>query len=156
MRNLLNKLGLLVPCAALLTAQAPLAPTRLAGDHIASRASALKGSLKDGVATESLANWGNHSFMVIRREATGQAEFHENQADIIIVRAGRATMQIGGKVVGGKPTAPGEIRGTSIDGGEVVSLSPGDVIHVQPKTPHMAILEKGQFVEYMTIKVDAK
>jgi mannose-6-phosphate isomerase-like protein (cupin superfamily) len=152
----MHKSWLLIPCAALLVAQTPPAPTRMAADQLASQVSALKGKLKDGVASQSLANWGNHSFMVIRREADGQAEFHENQADIIIVRAGKATMRIGGKVVGGKTTAPGEIRGTGIEGGEVVALNVGDVIHVDPKTPHQALLAKGQSVEYMTIKVDAK
>ena len=128
----------------------------MAGNDVAGHLTALKGKLKDGVASEVLANWGNHSFMVIRREADGQAEYHETQADIIIIRAGSATMKIGGKVVGGKTTAPGEIRGTSIEGGEIVQMNPGDVIHVNPKTPHQALLARGQTVEYMTIKVDSK
>ncbi len=152
----MNRLWLVLPCAALMLAQTPGAPTRMAGSDVGSHLTALKGKLKDGVASEVLANWGNHSFMVIRREADGQAEFHESQADIIIIRAGSATMKIGGKVIGGKTTAPGEIRGTSIEGGEIVQLNPGDVIHVNPKTPHQALLARGQMVEYMTIKVDSK
>lgn len=136
--------------------QSPAAPTRMGAGDVAGHVTALKGKMKDGVASETLGNWGNHSFMVIRRDADGQAEFHETQADIIIVRAGSATMKIGGKVVGGKTTAPGEIRGTSIEGGEIVQLNPGDVIHVNPKTPHQALLKKGQTVEYMTVKVDSK
>ena len=52
------------------------------------------------VATEQLGKLGNHSTMLAYREADGEAELHERQADIFIVQAGAATLVVGGKVVG--------------------------------------------------------
>jgi len=116
----------------------------------------LAGKLKDGLASETLANWGNHLVMLVHREATGQSEFHENQADIIIVRSGSGNIILGGSVQGGKTTAPGEIRGASISGGQKQALHTGDVLHVPPKTAHQVVLAPGEKIEYLAVKVDAR
>jgi len=42
---------------------------------------------------------------------------HEKQSDLIIVQSGHATIIIGGRILSGQTTAPNEIRGTSIEGG---------------------------------------
>src|SRR3989442_841757 len=92
---------------------------------------ALHKAMKDGIASETLGNWGNHLLLKTRREASsGQAESHEKQADLIVVQSGQATIVIGGKIVNGKTTAPNEIRGTSIEGGESQPLKAGDIVHV--------------------------
>jgi len=124
--------------------------------QIKEHSQALSGKMQNGSASEVLANWGNHSLMIVRRTATGQAEFHEKQADIIIVRSGAGTMLLGGSVEGGKTTAPGEIRGSGIQGGEKQMLHVGDVVHVPPKTPHQVLLEPGETIDYFAIKVDAQ
>lgn len=49
--------------------------------------------------------------MVIHRESSGQAEWHEKQADLFIVESGEATLVVGGTVVDPKTTEPNEIRG---------------------------------------------
>jgi mannose-6-phosphate isomerase-like protein (cupin superfamily) len=108
------------------------------------------------VATENLANYGNHTFMVAYREGSGEAELHENQADFFIVQSGQAILMVGGTVVGGRTTAPGEIRGASISGGEKKQLSVGDIVHIPVRVPHQVLLEgNGQFT-YAVIKVDSK
>jgi mannose-6-phosphate isomerase-like protein (cupin superfamily) len=112
--------------------------------------------MKAGLASDILANWGNHSIQITRRDATGQAEFHEKQADIIIIRSGRASIKIGGKILDGKTTAPNEIRGTTIEGADIHPLNEGDIIHIPVKTPHQVLLETGQTIEYFAIKVDAQ
>ncbi len=71
-----------------------------------------------------------------RRESAGMAEVHEKDADIIYVQDGSATFVTGGTVVEGKPTAPDEIRGKEITGGETRTISKGDVIIVPAGTPH--------------------
>ena len=56
---------------------------------------ALHGVMKDGLASETLGNWGNHLLLKTRREASsGRAELHERQSDLIIVQSGRATLTI--------------------------------------------------------------
>ena len=78
----------------------------------------------------------NYMVHASRRDAAGQAEVHVRDADIIYVLEGSTTFVTGGTVVDGKTTAPDEIRGTRIDGGESRRLGKGDVIIVPNGTPH--------------------
>jgi uncharacterized protein GlcG (DUF336 family)/mannose-6-phosphate isomerase-like protein (cupin superfamily) len=71
-----------------------------------------------------------------RRDKPGLAEVHEQDADIIYVMEGTATLVTGGAVVDAKPTAPGEVRGREISGGEARHIAKGDVIIVPAGTPH--------------------
>jgi uncharacterized protein GlcG (DUF336 family)/mannose-6-phosphate isomerase-like protein (cupin superfamily) len=70
------------------------------------------------------------------RDKAGAVEVHEQDADIIYVLDGSATFVTGGEIVGGKPSAPGEIRGTDVKGGETRQISKGDVIIIPAGTPH--------------------
>ncbi|MDX2030099.1 MAG: cupin domain-containing protein [Blastocatellia bacterium] len=70
------------------------------------------------------------------RDKAGQVEVHEQDADIIYVLDGSATLVTGGEIVGGRTIAPGEIRGAEIRGGETRLISKGDVIVVPAGTPH--------------------
>lgn len=105
------------------------------------------------VATDNIATVGNRSFMVAHREGSGQAEWHEKQADVMFISSGQVTMVYGGTVVDGKTTAPGEIRGASIAGGTEVQLGPGDVLHIPARTPHQMKLAPGAQVTYFVTKV---
>jgi uncharacterized protein GlcG (DUF336 family)/mannose-6-phosphate isomerase-like protein (cupin superfamily) len=78
----------------------------------------------------------NYKVHASHRDAAGMAEVHEKDTDIIYVLDGTATFVTGGTVVGGKTTAQDEIRGTSIEGGEVRKLVKGDVIIIPNRTPH--------------------
>jgi mannose-6-phosphate isomerase-like protein (cupin superfamily) len=108
------------------------------------------------VATEQLGKFGRHSTMVAYREASGEAELHESMADIFIVQAGEATLVAGGQIVGGKSTAPGEIRGESITDGVKRRIAPGDVIHIPANMPHQVLLDPGARFTYMVVKVDSR
>jgi mannose-6-phosphate isomerase-like protein (cupin superfamily) len=104
--------------------------------------------MKNGLASETLGHWGNHLLLKTRREASsGQAEWHERQADLIVVQSGQATILIGGKIINAKTTAANEIRGTSIEGGEKQALKAGDVVHVPAKTPHQVLLDAEQTLD---------
>jgi mannose-6-phosphate isomerase-like protein (cupin superfamily) len=107
------------------------------------------------VAAETLANWGNHLAMIAHREGDGEAELHEKQADVFVVQSGEATLVIGGQVQGGRTTAPGEIRGPSIKGGEKRPLAAGDVAHIPAKIAHQLLIAPGKHFTYFVIKVDA-
>jgi mannose-6-phosphate isomerase-like protein (cupin superfamily) len=106
------------------------------------------------LAMEQLGRFGNHSLMAVHREGDGEAEIHETQVDIFIVENGEANLVIGGQVVGGKITAPNEIRGPSIKGGQRVRLGPGDVVHIPAKTAHQVLVEAGKQFTYLIVKVD--
>jgi mannose-6-phosphate isomerase-like protein (cupin superfamily) len=105
------------------------------------------------VASETLATDGNTTFMIAHREGSGQSEWHATQADVIVISKGEATITLGGTMVDGKQTAPGEMRGSGINGGTQTKLGPGDVVYIPPKTPHMMTLEPGKQVTYFVTKV---
>ncbi len=96
----------------------------------------------------------NRNYMVhtSRRDQPGLAEIHTLDTDIIYVLGGTATFVTGGSAVEAKETAPNEIRGARIDGGETRQLSKGDVIIVPNNTPHWFKEVGGAFL-YYTIKV---
>lgn len=84
-----------------------------------------------------------------RRDAPGLAEVHLFETDVIYVLEGRATFVTGGAVVEPKTTAPGEIRGSFIDGGSERELGPGDVAIVPPNTPHWFKAVSKPFLYYV-------
>jgi glc operon protein GlcG len=94
----------------------------------------------------------NYMIHTSRRVMPGMAEVHTKDTDLIYVLEGSATFVTGGTVVAGASTAPDEIRGSQIDGGETRLLSKGDVIVVPAGTPHWFKEVRGPFL-YYTIKV---
>jgi uncharacterized protein GlcG (DUF336 family)/quercetin dioxygenase-like cupin family protein len=81
---------------------------------------------------------GARNYMVhaSHRDQAGVAEIHNQDADIVYVLEGTATFVTGGTAVDPKTVAPGEIRGSRIEGGETRKLSKGDVIIVPNGVPH--------------------
>ncbi len=81
---------------------------------------------------------GGRNYMVhaSHRDAAGMAEVHQDDTDIIYVLEGTATLVTGGSVEGGSMTAPREIRGSAIRGGETRRIAKGDVLIVPNDTPH--------------------
>lgn len=99
-----------------------------------------------------LVNNGNYMVHASRRDTEGQVEVHVKDADVIYMLEGTTTFVTGGKVVGGQTTAPDEIRGTSVLGGETRKLTKGDVIVVPKGTPHWFKEVSGP-VLYYVVKV---
>jgi glc operon protein GlcG len=95
---------------------------------------------------------GSFKIHASRRDAAGMAELHERDTDIVHVLEGTATLVTGGTIANGAVTAPGEIRGSSIEGGTSRQLSAGDVVVVPNGTPHWFKEVKGPLV-YFVVKV---
>lgn len=97
---------------------------------------------------------GGRNYMVhaSRREGPGLVEVHTKDTDILYVLKGSATVISGGTVVDGKPTAPDEIRGKEITGGETRELVPGDAMIIPNGVPHWFKSVKGPFL-YFVVKV---
>ncbi|MGH7886074.1 MAG: bifunctional GlcG/HbpS family heme-binding protein/cupin domain-containing protein [Thermodesulfobacteriota bacterium] len=94
----------------------------------------------------------NYKVHASRRTASGMAEVHAKDTDIIYMLEGSATFVTGGTVVDGKTTADDEIRGSEIKGGETRTINKGDVIIVPAGTPHWFKAVKGP-VLYYVVKV---
>ena len=105
------------------------------------------------VATQTVANYGNYSFMVAHREGSGEAEYHATQADIFFVQSGEATLIVGGELVDGKTTAPDEMRAASIKGGTEKKLAAGDVATIPAKVAHQVKLDPAKAFTYFIVKV---
>jgi glc operon protein GlcG len=101
-----------------------------------------------------LVETGAYKVHTSRREAAGMAEVHARDTDVMYILDGTATIVTGGDVVGGKTTAPGEIRGTSIRGGKEQRLVKGDVFIVPNGVPHWFRDVPGP-IEYYVVKVIA-
>src|SRR5271169_6660009 len=89
------------------------------------------GTLFDGTASDK-----NYKVLTARRDKPGEVEIHTLDTDVIYVLDGSDTIVTGGTAVNAKTTAPNELRGPSIEGGETRKLSKGDVLIVPKSVPH--------------------
>lgn len=70
------------------------------------------------------------------REQAGMVEVHDHDADIVYVLDGEAKIVTGGRLLDGKVTGAGEVRGAHLEGGEERQLKKGDVMIIPAGTPH--------------------
>ena len=117
-------------------------------------------SIKDKLAaghptfkSEPLKEYKGHYTMMAHRESTGSSEVHEHEADIFVIEEGEGTLITGGKLVNPHVEKPGELRGSSISGGENVHYSPGDIFHIPAGVPHQLLVDTGKQVTYFVVKV---
>jgi mannose-6-phosphate isomerase-like protein (cupin superfamily) len=116
----------------------------------------LSGKIDDQkFAWQSLGTYGNHLIGISHREGDGSAELHQTQTDIMIVDNGEATLVVGGTMVAPKTIKPHEVRGSSIEGGEIKHLGPGDIVHIPANVPHQLKIKSGGQFTYTVIKVDS-
>src|SRR5271165_6462865 len=82
------------------------------------------------VKADNLAVEGNY------RNKPGVVEVHESLTDVFYITDGETTFVAGGKLEGGAPTGPGQIRGGTISGGTTYHLVKGDTIVIPAGIPH--------------------
>lgn len=104
-------------------------------------------------ASKTIADFPNELFMLAHREADGQVELHETQADVFFVQSGSATLVVGGTMLNGETTAPHERRNGTIQGGTRVKLSAGDVVHIPANMPHQLVLDGAKEFTYFVVKI---
>lgn len=110
----------------------------------------------DHSSRETLADYGNHRFRLLYRDADGRPEQHNNIIDVVIVQSGEGTLLVGGEML--NPTgnsATGEYLGTGIEGGERYPLGPGSVVHIPAGLPHSFLVPEGQHLTYVLVKFPA-
>jgi mannose-6-phosphate isomerase-like protein (cupin superfamily) len=96
------------------------------------------------------------SAFILYREGNSQAEIHTQQADFIFFREGEGAVIVGGKIINGKPTGAGEIRGDAIEGGTTYPVKAGDTLYVPKGAPHQFRLEAGQHFTATIVKITPK
>jgi uncharacterized RmlC-like cupin family protein len=104
-------------------------------------------------AVKQLADFTNESVLLVRREADGQAEWHETQVDVVFVQSGSATLLVGGTLANGETVAPHEKRNGTIQGGIRQKVAAGDLLRIPAKTPHQFLLDGAKEFTYIVLKV---
>jgi mannose-6-phosphate isomerase-like protein (cupin superfamily) len=109
--------------------------------------------LGDGSASEVLKEYPQHAIHLLVRSRNGGAELHERFADLFFVLDGRAALLTGGTVADARTISPGEIRGSSVVGGQQQQLHSGDVAHVPAGLPHQMLVAGDKFVTCLVLKI---
>lgn len=125
-----------------------------AGDIKSKDAALAAKATPEKMTSEQLGKWPNSLAAIGHRKGNGEPEIHTKTQDFFIVQAGEADLLLGGEAVGAKSTAPNELRGGEIKGGQTVHLRPGDIIHIPAGMPHQLLMPKGRDFTYFYIKVD--
>lgn len=97
---------------------------------------------------ETIGNYERHSVYLVLRGKTSPAELHETEADLYVVRRGRATLHLGGELVDAERRPRKQQRGSSVRGGIQREVGPGDVIHIPVGVPHQLVLPEGESFLY--------
>jgi mannose-6-phosphate isomerase-like protein (cupin superfamily) len=90
------------------------------------------------------------------RDRDGKGELHQQLGDVFFVLQGTAILVTGGTISNPATTAPGEIRGASVQDGTRRKLQEGDVVHVSANTPHQMLLDAGSSITYFVVKIPQK
>jgi len=74
--------------------------------------------------------------VIANRGVQRGSEMHDHTNHVFIIVDGEAEFITGGKMTDPKVTAPGQTRGSGIEGGVSHRLTKGDVITIPARTPH--------------------
>jgi hypothetical protein len=110
----------------------------------------------DHSSRETLADYGDHRFRMLYRDADGNPEQHDAIIDVVFIKSGQTTLVMGGTMVGRRATTAGEWVGTRLDGGDRHQLGAGDIVHIPAGVPHSFLVAAGTHVTYVLLKIPAK
>jgi hypothetical protein len=127
--------------AADLKAHAAELPKHVAADHS---------------SRETLADYGDHRFRMLYRDADGNPEQHDGVIDVVFVQSGEGVLVMGGTMAGKRATSAGEWLGTSLGGGDRHPLAAGAIVHIPAGIPHSFLVPKGGHITYVLLKIPAK
>jgi len=107
----------------------------------------------DGVYSQPIGRYGDHTTTLTTRVKTGEAEQHRDWCDIFVAISGEAVLVSGGHLIDAHTISAGEMRGSGIDGGTSKQLEPGSIVHIDPMIPHQLVLQQGKPFTYFVVKV---
>jgi hypothetical protein len=117
----------------------------------------MKNVAPDHSSRETLADYGDHRFRLLYRDADGLPEEHDKIVDVVVVHSGEGALILGGTMSGKKGSAAtGEYLGSSLTGGEEHPLAAGDIVHVPAGSPHSFLVPAGKHITYVLLKFPAK
>jgi len=111
----------------------------------------------DHSSRETLADYGDHRFRLLYRDADGRPEEHDKIVDVVMVHSGAGALMLGGTMSGKSGNATtGEYLGTALTGGEVHPLAAGDIVHIPAGIPHSFLVPAGKHITYVLLKFPAE
>ena len=117
----------------------------------------MKNVAPDHSSRETLADYGDHRFRLLYRDADGFPEEHDKIVDVVMVHSGEGTLMVGGTMSGKKGSAAtGEYLGTALTGGAMHPLAAGDIVHIPAGIPHSFLVPPGKHITYVLLKFPAK
>lgn len=120
-------------------------------------ANLMKTVAPDHSSRETLADYGDHRFRLLYRDADGLPEEHDKIVDVVMVHSGEGALRLGGTMSGKKGNAAtGEYVGTALTGGAVHPLAVGDIVHIPAGMPHSFLVPAGKHITYVLLKFPAK
>ena len=107
-----------------------------------------------GLGTDIMDDYGNDRTLLVVRVHSGDPERHQLWADQMVIQKGTVTLVTGGTILepNSVPNQPGEVRGTSIQGGKEVVLHAGDIVHIPANLPHWVKVAPGTTTTYLVFK----
>jgi mannose-6-phosphate isomerase-like protein (cupin superfamily) len=113
----------------------------------------MKSIAPDHSSRETLADYGDHRFRLLYRNADGLPEQHDKIVDVVIVHSGEGALMMGGTMSGRTGSAAtGEYLGTALTGGQLHPLAAGDILHIPAGTPHSFRVPAGKHITYVLLK----
>lgn len=154
-RNVLMAIGtaVVVGAAALVAAQAPVEANGLL---TVAQQRALLAKPGNGYALQDLWMGTGYRVLISHRVEAGEVEVHLNMNDVFFMQQGHAAVTIGGKVEGGRVSAPNERRGGTLTGGTIKRLAPGDMLFIPAGVPHITAPDGPGEIQYGVVKVEAR
>ena len=153
MRVALRALAIMLLVAPVFAADHPDFRLWKAGELEKRNAALSKKVGADHSSRETLADFGDHRFRFLYRDADGFPEQHDKIVDVVFVQSGEGTLQLGGTLVDKKASGGnGEFVGSRLDGGSRHPLAAGDVIHIPATVPHAFLVSKGKHITYVLVK----
>lgn len=140
-----SSLGVLA-CASALGADGPVAAKHWTAEDFAA-------FMKPGVR-EKFVNEKSHYSFFVHKEQGQPAESHATVAEFWIVMGGEAKVQTGGTMGVTTTKSPGELTSDTLEGGTTYTLKKGDVVYIPVGVPHRVLVEPGQKLDFLMLKVD--
>jgi hypothetical protein len=107
----------------------------------------------DHSSRETLADYGDHRFRMLYRDANGNPEQHDAIIDIVMVQSGDGVLMLGGTMEGRRATSNGEWVGSRLTGGSEHPLAAGDIVHIPAGIPHSFLVPQGKHFTYVLLKI---
>lgn len=111
--------------------------------------------VKEKLAFELIGSDVGYNMFLVLRGNTGSSEIHTTVSDLHTAVEGRATLVLGGELVGEYELSPGQLRGTSIKGGTEFKLKAGDAVNIPANLAHHVVIEPGEQYMYFVYQVDS-